>query len=245
LVNEPAEPRRDPVGPGRGAAIAQAYYYVIAAIGLIFVLGGTIAALIALRKLILPASNDPSDFIGGPTDSNDAVRSLLGALAFAIPGALVLVWHLRQARRHVGRRVSSGSWGDTLYLHLVAAIALLIALGGAAAMLHSLRDSVLPFCYESPSYDGPVVGPGIEPGIATGIEPGTVEDFGEELSPIPPIELPADFDPEMLRSQDCFPSTSEALRGALDAGIVTSVAGAVWYWHLLRGRRRSEHEVEG
>ena len=59
-MSEGSEPSQDPVGPGRSAAIAQAYYYVVAAIGLIFVLGGTIAALIALRKWILPASNDPS-----------------------------------------------------------------------------------------------------------------------------------------------------------------------------------------
>jgi hypothetical protein len=229
-VSEAAEPPPgERVGPGRGAAIAQAYYYVVAAIGLLFVLGGTIAALIALRKWILPVSGDPSEFFGPPTDSNDAARSLLGALAFAIPGALVLVWHLREARRHAGRRASSGEWGHTLYLHLVAAISLLIALGGVVAMLHSLRDSVLPFCYDDSSfYESPVVGSGIG------------EDLEGEVSPIPPIELPADFDPEILRSENCYPSTSEALRGALDAGIVTSVAGVVWLWHLGRGRRGSE-----
>jgi len=113
-VSEAAEPRPDPVGPSRSAAIAQSYYYVLAAIGLIFVLGGTIAALIALRKWILPVSGDPSEFFGSPPDSNDAIRSLLGALAFAIPGALVLVWHLREARRQAGRRASSRSWGETL-----------------------------------------------------------------------------------------------------------------------------------
>lgn len=230
-----AEPRQDRVGPGRGAAIAQAYYSVVAAIGLIFVLGGTIVAFVAIRKWILPPSGDSSEFFGPPTDSNDAVRSLLGALAFAAPGALVLVWHLREARRQAGRRVSSAWWGDTLYL--VAGIALLIALGGTVAMLHSLRDSVLPLCYESPGFEGPVVGPGIDPGIG--------EDLEGEVSPIPPIELPADFDPEALRSPDCYPPASEALRGALDAGIVTSVAGAVWFWHLRRGGRRSEEDPEG
>ena len=239
-MNEAAEPRRDPVGPGRGAAIAQTYYYVVAAIGLIFVLGGTIEALIALRKWILPASSGPSGLFGSSTDSNETVRSLLGALAFAIPGALVLVWHLREARRQAGHRVSSSSWGDTLYLHLVAAVAVLITLGGAVAMLHSLRDSVLPLCYENPAFDGPVVGPGLGTDVGTGIEPGI-----GEVSPIPPIELPEDFDPGVLRSEDCYPPTSEALRGALDAGIVTSVAGAVWFWHLRRGRRRSEGDAEG
>ena len=79
-------------------------------------------------------------------------------------------------------------------LHLVAAIALLIALGGAVAMLHSLRDSVLPTCYEIPGFEGPVVGPG----IGTGIEPGIGEDLGE-VSPIPPIELPEDFGQRLVR----------------------------------------------
>ena len=108
-MSEAAEQSQDPVVPGRSAAIAQAYYYVIAAIGLIFVLGGTIAALIALRKWVLPASNDPSEFFGPPSDSNDAARSFLGALAFAVPGALVLVWHLREARRHAGRQIGRAS----------------------------------------------------------------------------------------------------------------------------------------
>ena len=231
-MSEAAEPPRDPVGSGRGAAIAQAYYYVVAAIGLIFVLGGTIAALIALRKWILPASNDPSDFFGSTPDSNDAARSFLGALAFAIPGALVLVWHLREARRHAGRRASSRSWGETLYLHLVAAISLLIALGGAVVMLHALRDSVVPLCYDNSSF---------------GVPPVVGSDIGGDFegSPIPPIELPEDFDPEILRSEDCFPSTSAALRSALDAGIVTSVAGVVWLWHLGRGRRGSEPDLPG
>jgi hypothetical protein len=228
-VNEAAEPHQDPIGPRRGAAIAQAYYYVVAALGLFFVLGGTIAALIALRKWILPASGDASEIFGPPADANDAARSLLGALAFAIPGALVLVWHLREARRQAGRRASSRSWGETLYLHLVAAISLLIALGGAVVMLHALRDSVVPFCYDNSSFDvPPVVGSDIG------------GDFEGEVSPIPPIELPADFDPEILRSEECYPSTPEALRSALDAGIVTSVAGVVWLWHLGRGRRGSE-----
>ena len=224
-MSEAAEPRRDPVGPSRGAAIAQAYYYVVAAIGLIFVLGGTIAALIALRKWILPVSGDPSELFGSPPDSNDAIRSLLGALAFAIPGALVLVWHLREARRQAGRRASSRSWGETLYLYLVAAISLLIALGGAVAMLHALRDAVVPFCYDNSSFSvPPVVGSG---------------------DSVAEIDLPEDFDPEILRSEECYPSTSEALRSALDAGIVTAVAGVVWLWHIRRGRRGSEPDLAG
>ncbi len=44
-------------------------------------------------------------------------------------------------------------------------------------------------------------------------------------------------DPELLRSEECYPSTSEALRSALDGVIVASVAGAAWVWHLRRGRQ--------
>lgn len=36
---------------------------------------------------------------------------------------------------------------------------------------------------------------------------------------------------------DFCTSASDALRGALNAGIVVVVAGAVWWWHLRQGRR--------
>ena len=109
-----------------------------------------------------------------------------------------------------------------LYLHLVAAISLLIALGGVVAMLHSLRDSVLPLCFESPSF------------------------FEGEGSPVPPIvDVPVELDPTLLQVQEeCYPSTAEALRSSLDAGIVAVVAGAAWSWHLRRGRRGPEREQE-
>jgi hypothetical protein len=117
--------------------------------------------------------------------------------------------------------VSRASWGGVLYFHLVALISIVIALGGVVAALHGLRDAVVPLCYESPSYsEGPLAG----------------DPTFDEVSPIPPIELPADFDPELLRSEECYPSTSEALRSALDAGIVTAVGAATWVWHLRRGR---------
>lgn len=230
-MNEAAEPPRDSIGPSRGTAIAQAYYYVLAAIGLIFVLGGTIAALIALRKWILPASGDPSDFFG-PPDENDAARSFLGALAFVIPGALVMVWHLREARRREGRRGPPGPWGNALYLHLVAAISLLIALGGVVVTGHALRDAVVPLCYDTGFGSGPLIPEGEVGG-----------SFDEEGSPIPPIELGPGLDPGVFRSEECYPSSSEALRSALDASIVAAAAGAVWLWHLRRARRDPETDV--
>jgi hypothetical protein len=225
LVNgSDPEPHPPPISDRAAIVISQAYYYVVAAIGLAFLLGGAIAALIALRKSILPLSeaSGSSGPFGGPTDANDTARSFLGALAFAMPGALVLAWHLREARRREGTRVSRAPWGGVLYFHLVALISIAIALGGVVAALHGLRDAVVPLCYESPSfYEGPLAG---DPTV-------------DEVSPIPPIELPANFDPELLRSQACYPSTSEALRSASDGGIVASVAGAAWVWHLRRGRR--------
>ncbi|HUF57942.1 MAG TPA: hypothetical protein VMR89_00395, partial [Actinomycetota bacterium] len=121
-----------------------------------------------------------------------------------------------------GGRVSRAPWGGVLYFHLVALISIAIALGGVVAALHGLRDAVVPFCYESPgSSGGPLAG----------------DPTFDQISPIPPIELLADFDPELLRSEECYPSTSEALRSASDGGIVVSVAGAAWVWHLRRGRR--------
>ena len=217
---EPGE--QDPASSGRGAVyLSQAYYYVVAAVGLLFLLGGAIAALIALRKWVLPISEAAeSGSFGTSVDRNDAARSFLGALAFAIPGALLFAWHLPEARRREGRPGSRASWGGVLYFHLVALVSLMIALGGVVAALHALRDSVVPSCYELPGIDPPLTeGPTLE---------------GEQ-SPIVEIDIPADS--PLLESEECRPSTPEALRSALDAGIVTTVAGAAWVWHLRRGRR--------
>jgi hypothetical protein len=189
-VSEPDE--QTSASSGRGATvISQAYYYVVAAIGLIFLLGGLIAALIALRKWVFPISDAGSSLYGGPLDRNDAARSFLGALAFAIPGAVVLAWHLREARRREGRRTSRESWGGVLYFHLVALITLLIALGGVVATLHAVRDWALPICYDPPRaelspVEGPVTGSGLEgEGISDrrspvpgGPEPGRAQAAG-------------------------------------------------------------------
>lgn len=223
-MNEAEPGERDPASSsGRGAAyISQTYYYVVAAVGLLFLLGGAIAALIALRKWVLPIPEAAEGFGSfGLPDGNDAARSFLGALAFAIPGALLLVWHLREARRREGRPSTRASWGGVLYFHLVALVSSLVALGGVVEALHALRDAAVPSCYELPGLEAPIEDP----------------IFEGEGSPIPPIELPEDFDPEVLRSEECEPSTPEALRSALDGGIVGVVAGGVWVWHLRRGRR--------
>jgi len=231
-VSEPKD--QTPASVGRGATvISQAYYYVVAAIGLIFLLGGLIAALIALRKWVFPISDVVPAGYGG-MDRNDAARSFLGALAFAIPGALVLWWHLREARRREGRRVSRESWGGVLYFHLVALITLMIALGGVVATLHAVRDWALPICYEPPRAElSPVEGPLSGSG------------FEGEGSPIIDPQYPVDLNPGVLKPE-CYPPSSEASRSVLDGVIVASVAGGTWLWHLRRGRRAlDEPPIEG
>ena len=223
-MSEPDE--QTPASSGRGATvISQTYYYVVAAVGLIFLLGGLIAALIALRKWVFPIAETGSSFYHGTVDRNDAARSFLGALAFAVPGAIALWWHLREARRREGHRITRESWGGVLYFYLVALISLLIALGGVVATLHALRDWALPICYEPPvaelsSVEGAVSGSGL----------------AGEGSPVVDPQYPVDLNPGVLKEQ-CYPPSSEAIRSVIDGVIVASVAGVTWVWHLRRGRR--------
>ena len=205
---------------GRAAfAISQSYYYVAAVAGVAITLGGTIAALIALRQWVLPSSD--GGFGGGVDTSRDAARTFLGALAFVVPGVFVFLLHIREARRRERAYRPGTFWGSALYFHLVALVSLLIALGGAISALHSLVDAALPYCY------GPPVA---VPSIATPA-PGT----GYEVS-ISPEATDALSDLQ----RNCYPEPSDALRSAVDATIVTVVAGAVWWWHLRRGRREFE-----
>jgi hypothetical protein len=205
---------------GRAAfAISQVYFYVAAAIGLGFFVGGGIAALIGLRQLVFGAS--PGDLVDGSyvgigsSASRDAVRSILGGVAFAVPGAAVFLWHLREARRGESRPITRTFWGAALYFHLVALIALPVAMGGLVAGLHSLRDAALPYCYSVPAPYPPIATP--IPGISPGVE----------------IEIPEEALEELRRN--CYPLSGEALRSAFDAAIVTIVGGGVWWWHLRRG----------
>jgi Domain of unknown function (DUF5671) len=175
--------------------------------------------------LVFPISETGSSFYGGPVDRNDAARSMLGALAFAIPGAIVLWWHLREARRSEARRTARESWGGVLYFYLVALISLLIALGGVVATLHALRDWALPICYEPPRAElSPVEGAVSGGGLAG------------EGSPVVDPQYPVDLNPGVLAEQ-CYPPSSEAVRSVVDGVIVASVAGVTWIWHLRRGRR--------
>ena len=236
MVAEPPAESASPAGdrpPRDPSGVEQAYFSVVAAIGFVLVLVGVIMVLFALRTLLFPASEsaDPSEFFGGPPeDSNATVRSLIGALGVAIPGALVFAWHRRESKRRErddGRPVEP--WGRAVYLYTVCFLTLLIALGAAVAALFALRDSAVPVCYEIPGFEDPVTG---DAGVS----------FDSEGSPIPPIEI-GDLDPGVFTSEEeCYPATGEALRSALDAGIVAAVAGGAWLWHLRRTRRRPAEE---
>ena len=212
-----AEPDASHPGPFSGKAafvISQSYYYVAAVVGVGLLLGGVIATLIGLREWIFPVTPEAngSPFLEG---SDDAIRSILGGLAFAIPGGLTFWWHLREARGREPIAVAGVFWGSALYFHLVAFVALVIALGGAIETLHALIDVAVPQCFGPEQ--GYVLDPSTIPGAETGADPITVGG-------IEPI-------------RECYPSSSEALRNALDGLIVAGVAGATWVWHLRRGRR--------
>jgi hypothetical protein len=214
-VTQPA-PGQQPFSGRAAFAITQTYYYIAAVVGVGLLLGGGIAALIAFRQWILPSE------VVGPSGSGsrEAVRSLLGALAFAIPGGLVLAWHLGEARRRERSSMPGSFWGSALYFHLVALISLFIAVGGVITLLHSVVDAALPQCFGVPRpYEGPLY-------------PG-------EVSPIPGLS-PGPDAVLIEAEEECYPQPSDALRSALDATIVASVAGGVWLWHLRRGRREPD-----
>jgi hypothetical protein len=122
-----------PTFTGRAAySLSQLYYYLVAILAIGFVIGGTIAALIALRQLAWP---DPG------SATRQSVEALLQGLAFAIPGALAAWWHLREARQREGRVAAGAFWGRSLYFHAVAFLAYVVAFGGVVATLFSLIEA--------------------------------------------------------------------------------------------------------
>jgi hypothetical protein len=180
----PPSPDAAPRFTGRAAyVISQLYYYLVAIVAFGFVIGGTIASLIALRGLVLP---DPG------TESSDSVRGFLQGVSFAVPAFVAAWWHLVQARRRQGLGVHGEFWGRSLYFHGVAFMAYGVTLGGVIAALFSLVEAA--FAPDCPAQASDVL-------------------------------------------FDFCTSASDALRGALNAGIVVVVAGAVWWWHLRQGRR--------
>jgi hypothetical protein len=186
-------------------------------VGVGLLLGGAIGALIGVRQWILPAAQDPTSSPILEGGSHDAIRGILGGLAFAVPGAVLFWWHLREARRREGVRSAGVSWGSALYFHLVAFVALVIAVGGVIGTLHSLADAAFPECFSSPTHVLPPID--VSPGISNGVASAAPEVI--EISPL----------------RECYPPVSVSLRSALDGLIVAAVAGATWVWHLRRGRR--------
>ena len=230
-MNGPVEDRsRSP----RSDPWAAAYAAVASAIAVAFLLIAAISLLLALRKWVLPASGEGfgSGFFGAPIEGEEAaLRSLLGAAAFAIPGVLVLLWHRRRETRLPSAEPwDRVGWSDSLFLHLVALISLVVAMGGSVAVLTSLRDAVWPQCFPSFAGGGTVTAPPLDapPAFDETVTPPPL------ISIEPPISIP--IDPGFAPEPDCFPETSEALRGALDAGIVAVVAGGTWAWSIRRVR---------
>lgn len=203
-----------------------------AAFGVVLLVIAATSLLIGLRQWLLPTSGDGfgGSFFGPDTEgSNAAVRSLLGAAAIALPGAAIVVWHRREASRADQDPSEALAWGRSLFLHLVAASTLVIAGAASVVALQALRDAVVPQCF--PSFMGA--------GSAAASISGSVPSDAVTPPPLttfePPISIP--IDPGFAPPPECFPRTGDALRNALDAALVTGVAGGVWAWHVRRGRR--------
>ena len=142
MVSEATAPGRP---EGRAAhVISQLYYYVAAAVGVGFVIGGSIAILFGLRTLILP-----DEF----QQARDGVRAILFGLSFIIPGLVVMWWHLREARGLERRASTGGFWGAALYFHLVALLALGFVMGGSAMTLAAATEAAVPPCYTDETYE--------------------------------------------------------------------------------------------
>jgi uncharacterized membrane protein YhaH (DUF805 family) len=132
---------RAPPTAGRAAfVISQLYYYIASVIGVGFLIGGAIAALLGLRQAILPQEFETA---------RHGIHQLLEGLAIGLPGLAILVWHLREARGRESRVPREPFWGGSLYFHLVALVALGFIVGGAIALLGSLVDLTLPECFQS------------------------------------------------------------------------------------------------
>jgi len=132
----------DPAAEGKGAyVLSQLYYYAAAVVGVGLLIGGGIAALMGVRTLVLPEEFE---------QARDGVRGLLIGLCFLLPGAALLWWHLREARRREGGPATDAFWGTSLYFHLVALVALAFVLIGTIGILISAVDAALPRCFLPP-----------------------------------------------------------------------------------------------
>lgn len=147
-----APPRPREPEPGRAAhTISQLYYYVVAAVGVAFVLGGVIGLLFGVRTLVLPREFE---------ESRDAVRTMLHSLPFLLTGLALAWWHVGEARRREDKPVAPAFWGRSLYFHLVAFVSLWFAVGGVIALLSAGVEAAVPHC--APVAFRPAPEPGIE-----------------------------------------------------------------------------------
>lgn len=232
------DPDGGPASPPSTDRLRRAYLAFAGAFGVVLLLIAATSLLIALRQWLLPSSDDGfgGSFLGPATEgSNAAVRSLLGAAALALPGAAIVLWHRREAGRTDRPATDPVAWGRSLFLHLVAAVTLVIAGAAAVVALQSVRDAVAARCFPSFRDVGSPADPGAGYSGGTGTAP-PLTTFEPPLTTFePPISIP--IDPGFAPEPECYPRTGDALRNALDAGLVAGVAGATWAWHLGRTRQ--------
>jgi hypothetical protein len=143
--------------------------------------------------------------------TRDGVSVLLHGVAFVLPGVAIMWWHLRQARKREERPPTTVFWGRVLYYHLVALVSLLFVVIGTVGILTNLSEALTNEC--------------------DGIASSSVRTL--------PHQGELEFAPEVMgsRLEACYPTREDALRNAVDAGIVLVVAGPVFGWHLRQGRR--------
>jgi uncharacterized protein DUF5671 len=196
-----AAPTPEPENGRAAHVISQLYYYVVAVIGVALVLSGVIRVLFGIRTMILPQEFQ---------QARDGVRSVLHGLTLAIPGALLLWWHLREALRREGYVNAASFWGRSLYFHLVALVSVVFVVLGAVLALSAAADLAVPNC---PAHVRPLpLPPGAEP------QPGTKSTYIQ------------------WTFEECFPAPAEAARRAVDGAIFILASGPVWWWHLRQGR---------
>jgi hypothetical protein len=157
---------REPEPGGAAHTIGQLYYYLVAAIGVAFVLGGVIGLLFGVRTLVLPREFE---------ESRDAVRTMLHSLPFLLTGLALAWWHVGEARRREDRLVAPAFWGRSLYFHLVAFVALWFAVGGVIALLTAGVEAAVPNCvYVAEPVPEGEVAPEVSPQRECYVEPAEV-----------------------------------------------------------------------
>jgi hypothetical protein len=107
-VSSPGRGERAPFTGRAAYGISQIYYYAAAVVGVGFVIGGGISALIELRHLTLPERTT----VFGSDTTRASVHGIMVGLAFLIPGLAAALWHLKEAGRRERRFVPGAFWGE-------------------------------------------------------------------------------------------------------------------------------------